>query len=77
MAKDTKRVIRLSAEPHRVVAQRAKEKGVSLSVATDELVLYAHNRLEALRKDREKRAANSTPKPRKKREKPTEAAAAE
>jgi len=56
MATD-RRVVRIGPEAHRVVATRAKERSLSLSEATDELVMYAFNRLEALRKDREKRTA--------------------
>lgn len=53
-----KRVVRLSMEQHAIVERWRKEKGFkSLSDATDDLVMYAHNRLEALRRDRERRAA--------------------
>jgi hypothetical protein len=56
MASD-KRVVRIGPEAHRVVEAVARDKALSLSEATDWLVMYAHNRMEALRKDREKRLA--------------------
>lgn len=57
MATD-KRVVRLSLEQHVIVAKWQKERGFSsLSAAADDLIMYAHNRLEALRRDRERRAA--------------------
>ena len=97
-AKSAKRVVRLSAGPHQIVSEHASNRGITLSQATDELVLksqtgtsagdvmldkrsqeivaayaarrginneasidalilYAFNRLEALRKDAEKRKA--------------------
>ncbi len=58
MGKSAKQVVRLSAEHQAIVAAWKKERGFkSLSEATDDLVMYAHNRLEALRRDRERRAA--------------------
>lgn len=60
MSKSTKRVIRLSPENHAIVERWQKARGFkSLSDAADDLVMYAHNRLEALRRDKERRAAET------------------
>lgn len=53
-----KRVVRLSMEHHAIVARWRKERGFkTLSEATDDLVMYAHNRIEALRRDKARREA--------------------
>lgn len=58
MGKSNKRVVRLSPEHHAIVEAWRKEKGFkSLSEATDDLVMRARNRLDALRRDSVRRAA--------------------
>lgn len=58
MGKSSKRVVRLSPENHAIVTNWQKERGfASLSDATDDLVMYAHNRMLALKRDKARREA--------------------